>query len=370
MPVPASSALYYPYIDITNEQWLRSAVLFWDSIRTIVPFSNRDPYSSALARELNDEGVLEPVRVHSDMEEIEDLTDTVLDYLTDPAAASVMYGSDTHLTKRIHPQEMPHMIREWADLHPEKLPYMIRSCLDQEPSEGGWYRVAPGFANFYMTLLASRLSERLGLSLVTESTSADQLAVTVHRGKPLGSADAQFRPGHRGRHFEAFGPRKTLPTSVSPALLIDAVVQHIALPKHVPAKDLLRFKRDHKEELALFRREIARLATDIPKDASVEALRQAVADQYEAQVVPALSSLRQSLRAQKWDTGFNGFLKFSFFSTAPTSVAILAGLPQSVALVAGAGISITASAVLLANQRRKTRMESPYSYLLSLERQW
>lgn len=371
MPIASSSALYYPYIDIKNERWLRSATLFWDSIRTIVPISHREPYSSAFARELNDEGVLDPVRVQSDMEEIEGLTDTVLDYLTDPASAGVMFATDEHPTRRIHPEKMSHQLREWADIHPEKLPYMIRDHLDRALNDDGWYHVAPGFANFYMTLLASRLSERLGLGLVTESTSADQLAIAVHKGKPLGTTEPELHRRRRmGRHFEAFGPRRSLPTEVAPGLLIDAVVQSIALPERVSAKDLLKFKRDHKEELALFRREINRLAADLPKGASVEALRQAVNDQYNAQVVPAMRSLKQSLQAQSWDAALNGFLKVSFFSAAPTSAAILAGLPGSVALIAGVGVSITASAVLLANQRRKTRAENPYSYLLSLERQW
>jgi hypothetical protein len=39
-------------------------------------------------------------------------------------------------------------------------------------------------------------------------------------------------------------------------------------------------------------------------------------------------------------------------------------------LLAGVGVSLTAFAVLLANQWRRTRIDSPYSYLLSLERQW
>lgn len=32
-------ALYYPTIDITNEQWLKTAILYWDEISTIVPSS-------------------------------------------------------------------------------------------------------------------------------------------------------------------------------------------------------------------------------------------------------------------------------------------------------------------------------------------
>src|SRR5262245_859931 len=170
MAIPFSSALYYPSIDIKNERWLRSAALFWDSIRTIVPDSYRDPYAGAFARALNDEGVLEPVRVSSDMEEIDSLTDTVLDFLTDPASADVMFETEDHET----------ISREWnnefAYIHSLKLPYMIRDHLESTLNDKGWHKVRRGLANFYMTLLASRLAERLGLSLVTESSRADQLA--------------------------------------------------------------------------------------------------------------------------------------------------------------------------------------------------
>jgi hypothetical protein len=305
------------------------------------------------------------------MEEVEELTETVLDYLTDPASAGVLFATDEHPTYRVHPEKMSRELREWANIHPEKLPYAIRSHLERAIDDEGWCHVALEFAHFYMTLLASRLSERLGLGLATDSTSADQLAIAVHKGNPLGSSGAsEHRRRRMGRHFGACGPRRSLPTEVVPGLLVDAVVQGVQIRENVSAKELLRFKKDHQEELALFRREINRLAADIPKGRSVEALRQSVSDQYSAQVLPAIRSLRQSLHAQNWDAALNGFLKVSFFSAAPTSAAILAGMPTSVALIAGIGVSITASAVLLANQHRKTCADSPYSYLLSLERQW
>lgn len=371
MPVPFSSALYYPHIDIRNERWLRGAALFWDSIRTIVPESLRDPYSSAFARELNNKGVLDPVRVSSDMDEIEALTDTVLDFLTDPASAAVMLETDKHPAERIHPEKMSHELRGLVEIHPEKFPHMIRSVLEEAAGREGWYHVAPGFADFYMTLLASKLAERLGLGLVTELSAADQLAIAIHKGKPLDSGSHDY-PRNRwfGHHEAAIGRRRTLPKEVAPGLLIDLVVQSIELPRTVAAKDLLKFKKDHREELSVFRREISRLTTDFPKEASIEALRQAAHDQYEAEIVPALRSLRHSLKAQKWDTALNGFLKISFFSAAPTSAAIIAGVPGPVALLAGVGVSLTASAVLLANKLGRTRLESPDSYLLSLERLW
>jgi len=300
------------------------------------------------------------------MDEVNELTDKVLDFLTEPASAGVMFDTDKFPARRIHPEKMSYELREFAHIHPDKLPHLIRSQLDRGINDDGWLHVAPGFANFYMTLLASQLAERLGLGLVTESSAADQLSIAVRKGKPIGASGDR----RNGRQFDAFGPRRTLPTDVAPSLLLDLMVQGISLPENLSVNKLLKFKNYHAEELAVLRREISRLTADLPKEISIEALRQAVSDQYQANVLPAMHSLRESLRAQNWDAGLSGLLKVSFFSTAPASLAILAGIPSSVALVAGAGISLTATVALVAGQRRKTMIDSPYSYLLSMEREW
>ena len=77
-----------------------------------------------------------------------------------------------------------------------------------------------------------------------------------------------------------------------------------------------------------------------------------------------------SLKAQRWDSGINGLLKVSFFAAPSTSVAIYAGMPSAVALLVGAGISLTASVVLSSQQRNKVKIDNPYTYLLSLNNQW
>jgi hypothetical protein len=56
------SALYYPYIDIHDPLWLRSAVLFWDEIKTIAPRAVSTPYQNEETRVLWQEGFLEPLR--------------------------------------------------------------------------------------------------------------------------------------------------------------------------------------------------------------------------------------------------------------------------------------------------------------------
>ena len=55
-------AIYYPTIDIYNSDWLKSALLYYDSIRTIAPSSVREPYSNQDTKILSKEGYLQPLR--------------------------------------------------------------------------------------------------------------------------------------------------------------------------------------------------------------------------------------------------------------------------------------------------------------------
>jgi hypothetical protein len=44
-----TKALYYPWIDIKDEGWLKNAMLYWDKIHTIVPRSFESPYKKRAA---------------------------------------------------------------------------------------------------------------------------------------------------------------------------------------------------------------------------------------------------------------------------------------------------------------------------------
>ena len=73
-------ALFYPWIDIQDEAWLKSSLLYWDSVRTIVPESISAPYSTETGRALEVTGFLKPLRVHSDMNEIEALAEDAMSF--------------------------------------------------------------------------------------------------------------------------------------------------------------------------------------------------------------------------------------------------------------------------------------------------
>ena len=83
--------LYYPWIDIRDEGWLKTACLYWGKIRSIVPESVDNPYSLVSARELEDEGILIPLRVNPELVDVLDLTDKVVSYFYTPEAKDLLF---------------------------------------------------------------------------------------------------------------------------------------------------------------------------------------------------------------------------------------------------------------------------------------
>jgi len=166
------------------------------------------------------------------------------------------------------------------------------------------------------------------------------------------------------------GRGRSATPKIAQGLLVDLAFESLSIPKEVTAKKLLTFKNDHAEELAVYRNELAALVSDIPEDLSIEALRQAVQERYQNKVVPALKSLKRSLVAQAWDTGTSTLVKLSALSAGPASALVVAGMPAPTALIVAAGVSLTATAVSLVSERRKTRAASTLSYLLAAGRRW
>jgi hypothetical protein len=362
-------ALYYPWIDIRDESWLKSAALYWETIRTIVPESVDRPYSTRTALELQDAEVLVPLRVHSSMSEIESLTSEILDYLNTPEALRLLMVDEPTADARIHVDKMPSTLRHLARIHPEKLPYEIRHLVDAGilgRRRGEWYNVGLRFADFYMTLLATHLSERIGAGLLTDYPASSSLSATVRLDARLNRSLGRIH--RRIREYDAAGQRRTGPSTLAQGILANLVIEKIGIDPETPIKKLLTFREDHKEELGRFRTEIGALTESISSDLPMEHLRQRAQDIHQNNVQPALQSLKRGLTSSriKWFT--ENYLKVAFLSTSSTSVMAALGLDVPQALLVGAGISLTASEILYNLDRRRMLEKSPYAYVLAAER--
>lgn len=370
-----SEALFYPWIDIRDEAWLKSALLCWDSVRTIVPESIDNPYSTGTGRALESAGFLVPLRVHSGMEEIEDLTEDALSYLGTAEGTEVLVAEHGGHRHDIHVEKLPYRLGRLADMHPEKLPLEIRHLLRRfaSPSERGhdWLRVDDGFANFYMTLLASRLADRVGARLLTSLPAADRLAVTARLDAQMNGLVpwGMHGPWRRWREYEAFGPRRRMPRHLAPGMLASLAIERIGIAADTPIDRLIDFRERHRDELALFRAKVDELAASVDGDLPAEALRQRIADLHANQVVPAISNLKKALEGRRIRWLSDGLLKIAFLSAGSSTMLVAAGLAVPTALLAGAGLSLIVSGTMYNVDKRESLRANPYAYLLSVERE-
>jgi len=370
-----SQALFYPWIDIRDESWLKTALLYWDSVRTIVPNSIESPYATTTGQALAEEGFLVPLRVQSGMHEIEDIADDVLSYLESPEGVELLIGDNGGVSHDIHVAKLPQRLGRLTDIHPEKLPNEVRQMIQDlmSPSErdNEWLRVGDGFANFYMTLLANRLSERVGARLLTSIPAAERLAVAARHDAQLNGLIPRRMddPSRRWREYEAFGPRRRMPRNLAQGMLASLAIERLAVSADTPIEKLIEFRARHCDELALFRTKVDELAASIDADLPVEALRQKIADLYSNEVAPAISNLKKALTGRRIRWKSEGLQKIAFQSASSSAILVVAGLDVPMALLAGAGVSLIASKFNYNIERREILLQNPYAYLLSVGRE-
>ncbi|MDX2181180.1 MAG: DUF6236 family protein [Bryobacteraceae bacterium] len=360
-----TKALYYPRIQVPNEGWLKTAMLYWESVQTIVPASMPEPYHGT-SRVLFDAGVLSPLHVHPHMEIVERLASKVLDYFGSTEADGVLIEAGLRQSDLIHPEKLPEL-RELVSMHPEKFPYELQHQLQRMflGREGEWVRVNRPFARFYMTMLATELAESHGIALLTDLPASDRLAVNVRLDSKLGIPNIRFGDPHWHRYGRDWLHERLVPGSLAPALLADLTLQKIAINPDTSVDDLLRFREDHKDQLGRFRTKMAELTKSINGELTIEALQQGVADIYANEVKPTISEIKDCLSASNIKWVLENFLKTSMLSVPAALQGFGLSIPH--ALLAGAGISLTVSAVLYNLQRREDLRKNPYSYLMEAE---
>jgi len=368
-------ALFYPWIDIRDETWLKTSLLYWDSVRTIVPEAISTPYSTETGRALATAGYLVPLRVHSGMQEIEELTVEALRYLGTNEGAELLLSHQGSQRHHIYLDKLPYELRRLTGIHPSKLPYEIRRILRHDFTQSPQGKdervtVSEGFASFYMTLLASRLSERVGASLLTPLPAADKLALMARFDAELNGLIPWDWDEHpmRWREYDAMGPRRRMPRELAPGLLASLAIDRIGVAPDTPVDRLIEFREQHRDELAVFRTKIEQLAAAVEDDLPIEALRQRITDIHANEVVPAFSELKAALEGRRIRWLADGLLKISFLSAGSSTILMVAGLTVATALLASAGISLIATGIMYNADKQESLRANPYTYLLSVER--
>ena len=349
-----SQVLYYPWIDIRDEGWLKTSLLYWDNVRTIVPDSISDPYTTRIAKELYDIGFLTPLEVHSNIPEISSLSDDVIKFLDSKEANELMMYDFGDKTERIHVDKISRQIIE--AIHYRKIPFDLQEFLETSRyarRKGQWMEVHQSFGRFYMTLLATRMAETIGASLATNLQNAKQFAHSVKLDAIL--SQTQFPI-----------PRSNIPTTVLPGLIAELSFKKIGIPDDTPLNKLLDFRSSHLDEVKKFRSAMEKLTTCTKEELPIEALLNKANDIYNNEVVTSVNDLKSALKGNNITSISQGLYGITFFSVG--SSLLLSSISAPLALIAGLGISLIVSRMRYNTAKEDIIRNNPLSYLLSIEK--
>jgi len=390
------SALYFPHIDIRDPAWLRSTLLFWDDIHTIVPSSIDSPYQSDDTKVCFKEGILKPLHCDLHPDIIDELGQKVIALgdgygqierqirhmhpsLSESLRASDGFNyklEDAFFEVGMHPDKMSPELRhlvlrlgltrmnrgkipprlramlrdvETARIHPEKLPYALRELFEDRwyrDADCEWLLVNSHFADAYMSALAARLSNQLLLSPLTSENSAHGMSFRFL--------------------FDDVVDRS--PRS-APGALMTVAMRGLAVDASVPISKIIDFKRARRDQYIEFKSQVDELAAlisseDILPDELIESAKAI----YEQKIDRSLRQLKRELDHQSISSMWEGaFTAVTVSASSTTALAYFTQLTGPALLGVGATLALATVGVRGYLAGRKLRINNPYSYLHDLK---
>lgn len=249
----AQTILYYPNINIQDGQWLRNALLYWDSISSIVPYDDYGDLSPELLY-LQNSGIYEPIYP-------QDLFCS--EYADDFCKAIVKRisryekGQDKNFSRvgagkvRIHKEKICapalHKLIHYRKLPPELFDYFTDQKYINDYNTDGWMEIDAKIAQIYMRTLAEYSIKCSGKDIVLGTDK-------VTNSREIYNCSI----GHK----------------------IDTQCCRINILKCLPQpsmdssfEEILDFKSERKDELNAFRSKIRELEGNIYRSKSIEEIK-------------------------------------------------------------------------------------------------
>lgn len=352
-------ALYYPHINLTNKNWLKYAVLYWDKISRIVPASVQPADSEDI------------IRLRAEMDFVEDYRPDEWDVSC--AAQEFFKWFTRHADNpkmreyyelRYHPLHRHRMGRgELAGalhaaalatgtyIHVDKLDHHLKEFLfangiaiPGEEEWRDWVRIDTEVGLLYMSYLAHSISAKTSRAVITDDlslfASSEIIAASLSQNR---QEELQHRMGTL--LVAAYGP------SDMNAVTFD---------------QLIAFRKKHDNQRMAFFDHVNDLCCSMPKVTSKEEFEDALNHH-----MKILGADADEMQKQYKDMRIDPVLRFINIS-APTACLSLTELVpvEYKGIVIGAGI-ILGVAQVLRDQRKEEneRAEQPLSYLQALDSQ-
>lgn len=303
---------------------------------------------------MHSEGIINPIRVTPDSVYVKEASLDALKYVTSSEGIQMLSYSNNTFSNR------ESLYIRSVRIHESKMHYYLSKKLEEimhlKPDENGFYVTDNRFFNYYMTLLAKSISEDKSLAVVSDSMVNNQLINMARFDKDVNYSYA----------LDCTIPHVTLKQGI----LTNYVLNNIVISELTPLKDIVDFRKQHKDELARFRTNLSKLVEPINAVSSYEALQQRIRTIYEDEFMPAYNDLKHALSLSKIQWMFDNLSKLCVFSVSTTAIPMVLGLETPQALLLGGGISVASSVVAYNVEKKKALRKNPYTYLMKVSKEF
>ena len=351
-------ALYYPHINLTNKNWVKHALLFWDNISRIVPQAVDPSDSEDIIKIKFESGFINDYRP-----EIYDTSNAFQDFSRE---LRPILESDNFFNERFFERERNrrHYTRDYHDrrsffsdmvkhsgtyIHVQKMEPRLKDYLFEIgiaiPGENeweDWVKIDNEIGMLYMTYFAKSISKNKSLPIVTDVEQS--FSASLYFESPINSDynnQFEYKLGN---------------------LLIETVV-----PKNindVPLDKILDIRRKYDDERTAFFNEISNLSNSITGLDNGSALKDAL-NLHSKIILKETQNLEKLYNTHKIETA-SKFLSISL----PTTIASLTEYVPNEAkpfVVAGGVLFGLVSAANSVKKEKLELKENPKSYLLNLK---
>jgi hypothetical protein len=361
--------LYYPFIHFRDEAWLKLAALYWDGMSRIVPTGARLHDSDEVRRLADAQFIMNesPFGAYEVAQPFRDLIAKHGDALHARfgIAHRDAWPDDRH-TRLYAPGRDPKL----AYVFDEKMDHRLLSDLFQHglvatrSDDPRWIGMHPKLVSVYMTALAEAMAPELGAHPLTDR-AFNHVAVSGFTMERL--AAVLLEQPDLAATSPAAAKHEVDEIEEAMATLAFSYVMPAA-PAHVPAKEIVKFRKAYAEERALFQDEVARLTASLVELQDVKdprVVERHLKGEYDKTLEPRIERLRKGLRSANVDT-VDSAMAVSFALPVGLAAALTAvGVTLAPPAAAAAGVAF---ATWTMRRKRRKAVEtvlkpSPEAYL-------
>jgi hypothetical protein len=352
------TVLYYPTINIPSNKWLKTSLLYWDEVSSIVPQTWDNNYLYNLSADIHyliDEGEFRAIKPEeliyrpNNAGEYEMFRDEFKSVIQSKEFTKLVPSKAKSETKRQYWEKYGFKIHS-NKTSDEIFEFLIEVGLANRKSAGSeWLIFEKHCGLVYMSLLAKYLAE------------VDDSHTTVSTDKKI---------------YEGFNFKKKNEGEGGAHVLNLNIINLIPAPlPDTPLSKIVDFKKKRKHELLHFRKKLFDLEKEIAKSQSNNEIRHAITS-FNEEIETGIKDLTAMMRDSKIDVLFKSFkalinLKSSSVLTAVAEIAneklniLDTTISTNVITLATVGvIEITGNYIELKNKALAKTRESAFSYLL------